>query len=165
MASHGRLHSENALKRQRNSPRGVILATELNKNWITSAVAAGGGLESKSHRPVNPFYHLSTGTDEYSAPPWASGFIYGPPEDRDTYGLLPLDKIDDKIGVIDGSAGPEINVVGRHHPGGDDLGGTANFLYTDGHVERKTILQTMKLREWGSRYYSLSGKNEVLWGD
>lgn len=147
------------------SPRAVILATELNKNWVTSAIAAGRGLESKSHRPLNPFYHLSTGTDEYSAPPWASGFIYGPPEDRDTYGLLPLDKIDDKVGVIDGSAAPEINVVGRHHPGADRLGGTANFLYTDGHVERKTILQTMKLREWGSQYYSLSGENEVLWGD
>jgi prepilin-type N-terminal cleavage/methylation domain-containing protein/prepilin-type processing-associated H-X9-DG protein len=147
------------------SPRAVILAAELNKNWVTSAISVGGGFESKSHRPVNPFYHLSTGTDEYNAPPHHSGFIYGLPEDRVWYGLQPLDKIDDKVGVIDGTAGPEINAVGRHHPGGDELGGTTNFLYTDGHVERKTILETMKLREWGSRYYSLSGENEVLWGD
>lgn len=50
-------------------------------------------------------------------------------------------------------------MVGRHHPGGDALGGTANFIYCDGHVSRKTVKQTLDLREWGSSVYSISGQN------
>ena len=73
--------------------------------------------------------------------------------------------LEDMYGVIDGVGGPEINAVGRHHPGGDALGGTTNFLFTDGSVARRTILETMKRREWGLAYYSLTGSNtEVLIG-
>jgi prepilin-type processing-associated H-X9-DG protein len=88
--------------------------------------------------------------------------MYGPPEDRDTFGLRPLAQIQDTVGLIDGAVGPETNAVGRHHPSGDKLGGTTNFLYTDGHIERKTILQTLIDREWGDRYYSITGRNEVI---
>jgi hypothetical protein len=63
-------------------PSKTILVTELNNNWRASAVQQGGGLLSKSHRPVNPFYHVSSGSNEYAAPVSAagrSGFIYGEP--------------------------------------------------------------------------------------
>jgi prepilin-type N-terminal cleavage/methylation domain-containing protein/prepilin-type processing-associated H-X9-DG protein len=147
------------------SARRIILAAELNNNWVTSGIQSGGGVESKSHRPVNPFYHLSSGANEYLAAERTPGFMYGPQDDRKRYGLQPYNQIVEKAGLIDGSAGPETNVVGRHHPGGDELGGTCNFLYTDGSVDRKTILATMKQREWGDAYYSISGRNEVLPGD
>ncbi len=147
------------------SARRVILATELNNNWVASGIGSSGSVESKSHRPINPFYHLSSGSNEYLAPERTPGFMYGPQDDRKRYGLQPYSQLIDKVGLIDGSAGPETNVVGRHHPGGDELGGTANFLYTDGSVDRKTILATMKQREWGDAYYSISGRNEVLPGD
>jgi len=66
-------------------------------------------------------------------------------------------------GLIDGSLVTELNAIGRHHIGGDEeFGGTANFLYCDGHVDRKTVLETMENREWGDAYYSINGKNEVL---
>jgi len=64
--------------------------------------------------------------------------------------------------VIDGALGPETNAIGRHHPGGDRLGGTANFLYVDGHVERTTILETLKERRWGDKYYAITGNNIVI---
>ena len=60
-----------------------------------------------------------------------------------------------------------INLVERYMGSGnasptlDKLGGTANFLYSDGHVERKTIRQTLETWEWGRRYYSISGYNKV----
>jgi prepilin-type processing-associated H-X9-DG protein len=57
---------------------------------------------------------------------------------------------------------PEINAIGRHHPSGDKFGGSTNFCYTDGHVERKAIWQTLHHREWGDKYFSLTGRNEII---
>lgn len=143
--------------------RGVILVTELHSNWKVSAVEQGGSLLSKSHRPVNAFWNIGSGADEYAASA-GGGFTYGKPG-AVNYGLVPAHQLEDVYGVIDGSMGPEINAVGRHHPGGDELGGTTNFLHVDGSVARKTILETMRKREWGQAYYSLTGPNtEVFVG-
>jgi len=153
------LVSDSEIKR----PGSTILITEFNENWVGAGVQEGGGILSKSHRPVNPFYHIGSGTDEYAAAPRTPGFMYGPPEDRVNFGLAPYRVVRNATGLIEGSVGPETNVVGRHHSGGDKImGGTANFLYVDGHVDRKTILDTMKHQEWGAKYYSITGRNEVL---
>jgi prepilin-type N-terminal cleavage/methylation domain-containing protein/prepilin-type processing-associated H-X9-DG protein len=144
---------------QIKSPADVILVTEFNENWRSVAIVDGGGLLSKSHRPVNPFYHRTSGYDEYAS--LNQGFSYGPYRDP-TYGLAPPNVLKDAVGLIDGARGTELNAVGRHHPGGDEWGGTANFIYTDGHVERKTVMQTMVAREWGDRYYSVTGDNVVV---
>jgi len=149
-------HNQFVSEARISEPRGVIVAGELHTNWKASAIGSGGGYLSKSHRSVSAFFNESTNADEYAAPNYG-GFYYGIPG-HPTYGLRPLNELEDMIGVIEtGADGPEVNAIGRHHPGGDKLGGTSNFLYTDGHVERKTILQTMKDREWGSEYYSLTG--------
>ena len=137
----------------------IILLTEFNRNWIAAARAQGGNYLSKSHRPVNPFWHSASGYDEYGSD--RQGFRYGRIGD-DTYGLRPLDVIENAPGLIEGTQGSELNAVGRHHPGGDKLGGSADFLYSDGHVERKTVLQTMQQREWGERYYGVTGDNKVV---
>lgn len=140
----------------------TILATEFNNNWKAIAVRKHStGLTSKSHRPVNPFYNYSTGWDEYSATESKGGramFTLGDPS-AENFGLMPWSALQGGEGLIDSS---EVNSIGRHHPGGDkDMGGTTNFLYVDGHVERKTVLDTFNKREWGDRYYSLSGSNQV----
>ncbi len=145
-------------------PRGVILAAEFHRNWKTASISSGGNLLCKSHRPVSAFYNVSSGTDEYSAPLSSPGFRYGIP-DHPTYGLRPANEIDEMVGVIDGDAGIEINVVGRHHPGEDELGGSTNFLFTDGHVERMNVLETMRKRYWGGKYYSLTGPHTEILGD
>ncbi|MBU0640758.1 MAG: type II secretion system GspH family protein [Planctomycetes bacterium] len=142
-------------------PRGTILVTELNTSWKATAVPHSGGLRSKSHRPVNPFYHFSVGSDEYRAPlTKQAGFTYGIGS-HPTYGLLPAKDLKERVGIIDDDALIELNVIGRHHPGGDEWGGTTNFLYVDGSVQRKSVLETLEQREWGDRYYSLRGPNEV----
>ncbi|MCC7291209.1 MAG: prepilin-type N-terminal cleavage/methylation domain-containing protein [Phycisphaerales bacterium] len=148
---------------------GTILLAEYFQNWIGSAVQEGGGLLSKSHRSINPFYHIGYGTDEYKAPLNAPGFVYGDDQDqKDLYGIRKISVIKNKSGLIEGSAGPETNDVGRHHPGGGEwsreYGGTSNFLYCDSHVEKKHVIETVRNKEWGDRYYSITGDNQVLNG-
>jgi prepilin-type N-terminal cleavage/methylation domain-containing protein/prepilin-type processing-associated H-X9-DG protein len=157
-----RLVSESTIGRTSN----VILAAEFFNDWKNQAILSGGGNRflSKSHRPVNPFYHQSYGADEYQAPLHVSGFRYGVGQGVENFGILPMASVLGMSGVIDGNL-PRINVVGRHHPGGDKAyGGTSNFLYCDSHVERKTITESMKNREWGEKYYSINGASEVLKG-
>ncbi len=149
-----------------NTYRPVILATEFNRNWITAGEVLGGNTyKSKSHRPISAFYHVGygAGNNIYHAPLNTPGFVYGDPAspgDR-TYGLRPEAQVNETPGLILGNLGPEVQAVGRHHPSGDGFGGTTNFLYVDGSAARKTILQTMRNHEWGDRFYSLTGVNEV----
>lgn len=155
------------------SPGSTILATELNANWRASAEFSQGasGLLSKSHRPVNPFINLTTGTNEYGDPSGNSPFLYNQqdefniPQQSKTYGLVPAEVFREKTNLIGGNndiSTREINAVGRHHPGSDRFGGTANFLFVDGHVDRKTIFDTMKDRQWGDKYYAITGEQSVL---
>jgi prepilin-type N-terminal cleavage/methylation domain-containing protein/prepilin-type processing-associated H-X9-DG protein len=147
--------------------RPVVLATELNNNWIASAEMTGGGntFKSKGHRPICAFYHIGYGAGDhvYNIPRQTPGFLYGNPanpQDR-TFGLRPLGEIEEVPGLILGTGDPEIQAVGRHHPGGDEWGGSTNFLFIDGSVARKTILETLLNQEWGDKFYSLTGQNEV----
>ncbi|MFO0972624.1 MAG: prepilin-type N-terminal cleavage/methylation domain-containing protein [Phycisphaerae bacterium] len=137
----------------------TILLTEFLNNWQAIAVQSSGGLLSKSHRSINPFYHVGAGTNEYSAPVDTPGFTYG---DAPHYGVLPKQQAEEAVCVMDNPGVPEINAVGRHHPGGDAYsGGAANFAYADGHVEKRGVLQTMENREWGQYYYAINGANKV----
>lgn len=137
----------------------IILAADFNKSFKAVGEQQGSNILSKSHRPVNPFYHNSAGYNEYAASP-SVGFRYTPIGDA-TYGLKSQAQIEEASNLIGGSLGTELNAIGRHHPGEDKLGGSANFLFCDGHLERTTVLRTMELRRWGERYYSLSGETIV----
>ncbi|HKQ47307.1 MAG TPA: prepilin-type N-terminal cleavage/methylation domain-containing protein [Phycisphaerae bacterium] len=138
----------------------TILVTEYADNWKVTATGEGGGLLSKAHRSINPFTHLSSGSDEYSAGPDTPGFSYG---NGPYYGLLPKKSMQNATGMLDTPGIMETNAVGRHHIGATDsyIGGTANFLYADGHVEKKSVLETVKNWEWGTRYFSITGHNKI----
>ena len=142
----------------------TILATEYLESWKALGIPQGAGVLLKSHRPVNVFWHVGSGGNEYTSPDNAPGFIYGLPQDQRTYGVVPLRQLREKVNILDYTSGiPQINAVGRSHPGGDKTyGGTANFLFCDGHSERMTALESVKKRKWGDRYYSLSGENQVM---
>ncbi len=138
----------------------TILATEFHQNW--KAITTNGKL-CKSHRPINPFHHIGSGTNEYQASVNSPGFVYGNGSDADTFGIVKAHDVRKKSGLIEGLNGTELNAVGRHHFGGnEEWGGTVNFLYCDTHVERKQILDTLKAKEWGNAYYSINGENKVL---
>ena len=138
-----------------NSGR-VILAGEFQSNWKVLGIDQGGGVLSKSHRSINPFFSASSGSDEFSVPPEMSTFTYKPDAN---YGLRNVNE--SSVGWIDTSNVSEVNAVGRHHPNGDKWGGSSNFLYCDGHVERKTIAQTLEKAEWGNKYFAITGDNRV----
>ena len=150
-----------------NTSRNVILATELHNNWIGMAEQQSSGkYKSKSHRPLSPFAHISSGAGNgvYMTFPWTGGFVYGGEDNGDeneTFGLVPYDTMKERSDLIMGDLNTEVQVVGRHHGQGDQFGGSANFLYIDGAVARKTILATLKQREWGDAFYSITGNNEV----
>jgi prepilin-type processing-associated H-X9-DG protein len=149
-------------------PSDTILATEYVKNWKALGIQQGGGLIlSKSHRPINVFYHAASGFNEYKADPQSSSFYYGTklqPRTPQDYGLMKLSEVKSRVNILDYTSNtPQINAVGRHHPGGDrTYGGTANFLFCDNHTERMTVLESVVQRKWGDRYYSLSGANKVM---
>lgn len=149
-------------------PGATIVVAEFLNNWKAMAVYENGGLKSKSHRPVNPFYHIGSGFNEYAAAVAAPGFIYGLPNDQDMYGILPLDEVKNKQNILDHTSGvSQINAVGRHHPSANapyakKYGGTSNFLFCDGHAEGMTPLDTMTKRYWGNRYTSLTGESQVM---
>ncbi len=138
----------------------TILLTEYADNWKVTATGEGGGLLSKAHRSINPFTHLSTGSEEYTAGLDTPGFTYG---SGPYYGLMPKKSLVNASGMLDTAGISETNAVGRHHVGGADayIGGTANFLYADGHVEKKSVLETVRNWEWGTRYHAISGHNKV----
>jgi prepilin-type N-terminal cleavage/methylation domain-containing protein/prepilin-type processing-associated H-X9-DG protein len=151
-------------------PGDTILLTEFLDNWKAIGIAEGGTdrVLSKSHRPINPFFHISSSFNEYAAPVNAPGYIYGIPQDQDYYGLLPYKTVRERVNILDHSSGmAQINAVGRHHPTADQryrerFGGEANFLFCDGHVDTTTVLETVDARQWGDRYYSVSGSNAIL---
>ena len=150
----------------------LILLTEFNNNWKALGVQQGSGILVKTHRPVLPFSSLGFGSIDlavYTAPFNTPTFVYGDGSgEKGNYGLVPQKQVDASSDLLNGGAGHPINAVGRHHPGPGmttAMGGCANFLYVDGHVARKTVLETMKRREWGDKFYSITGRNEVLTGD
>lgn len=160
-------------------PAQVILLTEFNENWQTVEAVdeVSGSLVSKSHRPVLPFTHSAAGYAGYAIYTDAgTRFEYGTGYNTSnvSWGLQSWTDISNPSNYyIDGQAGHPLNAVGRHHPGSwkattnkgtnQDMGGTTMFLYCDGHTERKTILETLQRLEWGTKFYSVTGDQMVLY--
>lgn len=160
----------NAFVRENQITRAgdTIMATEFMDNWKAVAVRDGVQFLSKSHRPINPFFHIGTGYNEYKAPLDTKGFMYGRTDDQTYYGIEEWSKVRDASDLLDFQSNKaQVNAVGRHHPTNDSIfrerfGGEANFLFVDAHVETMTVLKTMEDRKWGDRYYGLNGANEVI---
>jgi prepilin-type N-terminal cleavage/methylation domain-containing protein/prepilin-type processing-associated H-X9-DG protein len=135
---------------------GTILVTEFlsSVNWESLRDSAG---RIKSHRPVTPFVGLSAGSDVYSEPNFGGAPRYRYPTEAM---ILPKDQLG--ANMIE-HPDTSLNAVGRQHPGSKDkaYGGTANFAFVDGHVERMTVLESIRQRKWGDRFYSITGGNAV----
>jgi len=134
-------------------PARNIMATEFLEynNW--ESIADGG--TSKSHRSINPFIGGSAGVDIYNEPDAGTEPRFFYPEESS---ILPTRQLGSNL-IRDGNT--ILNAVGRHHPGARDraYGGTANFVFVDGHVERMTVLDSIRQKKWGDRFYSLTGRN------
>ncbi|CAG1007049.1 Type II secretion system protein G [Phycisphaerales bacterium] len=130
----------------------TILFTEFVHagNWST----VFSGNESKSHRPISPFIGTTRSGNIYDEPDGGATEAFEYPDEssiRTMSGIGP-----DMIGY--GAA--MLNAVGRSHPTTNkSIGGSANFAFADGHVERMTVLDSLTRRLWGDRFYSLTGSN------
>ncbi len=136
----------------------TIMATEFLDldQWQSIAVDS----KSKSHRPITPFRSPSgaSGAAIFDVPDVAGNnnqrFFYPRENQIKRLDLLGAGAIED--------GDSELNAVGRHHAGKDSLGGSVNMLFVDGHVEKKTVLQSINERLWGDQFYSLTGSGTKI---
>ncbi|MBX3387040.1 MAG: type II secretion system protein [Phycisphaeraceae bacterium] len=135
-------------------PANTILATEFNDKLNYQTLADSSGSISKSHRSLTPF--VQNAATPYDEPNLGSvsRFFYPEPTSIRPQRLVARGEIDSDT---------PINAVGRHHPGNKDkqFGGSTNFVFLDGHVERTSLVDTIRNRRWGDRFYTLSGNNKV----
>ncbi len=143
-------------------PGTVILLTEFDSNWRTIAVAQGGGqFKAVGHRPIMPFGLLGS-SNEFAVPPTAFFTNVNAASLYDSTNLA--SRADSNACLIQDSI--QLNAVGRNHPGsssagGKGMGGNSNFLYLDGHVELKSVVDTLNKKEWGDRFYTIDGDNTI----
>jgi prepilin-type N-terminal cleavage/methylation domain-containing protein/prepilin-type processing-associated H-X9-DG protein len=160
-----RLVKPSDLDRSANgSAKTILLAEFLNAENYRSLESPSQEGRIKSHRPITPVN--SQGAPSYRPETLAltSGRIVpfryptydasgGDTEVRPT-DLLGRFMIEDAQTVL--------NAVGRHHPPrGGAFGGTTNYLFMDGHVERLGITETVEKRLWGDRFFSMTGDNRI----
>lgn len=136
----------------------TILLTEFLANYQWKSLTVGvGETVIKSHRSVQPFIGGQTGS--------ASAFTesIGGNAPRFFYPKNERIRLSSELGEGMIEANDSVlNAVGRHHPAEKGpYGGTVNFAFVDGHVERLRVLETVEKRLWGDRYFSLSGDNRV----
>lgn len=130
----------------------TILITEFlsSQNW--DSLSDGGKI--KSHRSLMPFVGVTSGADVFGEGLGGSIARFQYPDEA---AILKSDQLGANV-INDNNS--TLNAVGRHHPGSkDNYGGTANFAFLDGHVERSKVLDTIKNRQWGDRLYSITGAN------
>jgi prepilin-type processing-associated H-X9-DG protein len=156
----------------------TILVTEYNADWhVVNDVSDADGttVVCKSHRPVCP-YIAATGIapgayklDLVGYNPMQKGLIRVHVDDMTPYPHINNPAM--------GNTGTSLDWVGRNH-GSFKLGSisnhrgngvisgwdmrTTNFLYCDGHVENKNIVDTIQPAwEWGDEMYSLNQGTDI----
>ncbi len=138
-------------------PSSTILFTEFRdtSNWRSLSDPEDGDDIIKSHRPITPFIGRSAGANVFDEP--------DRPQVSFDYPLIEV--LESALSTITPTQTSLIVGQGRSQSSleavNNIFGGRANFAYLDGHVELRTVLETVEDREWGSRFYSISGNNKV----
>lgn len=137
----------------------TVLATEWNPNW---RIVADSGRSNpndsvcKSHRPVHGFKGLAGELNMDQIPP-------DPFSGRPTYTRCSTSDLTNSPEPGD-SATTRLDWVGRNHgkkrDGFDDR--RSNFLYCDGHVETKSVKETLEPFQWGEVFYSLNPHGDIV---
>lgn len=141
----GGLSSQHVRASKVRKASDIILATEFTSDW---RVVSDGGQDNivKSHRPVHAFRNISSSSYDLSSPLTINPnittyFEFAPPP--------PFPPLADNN---------RLGWVGRNHGRGKTA--KTNFLYADGHVESKTIEETLQKPnwQWGTKIYSLQNE-------
>ncbi|MFK7882975.1 MAG: prepilin-type N-terminal cleavage/methylation domain-containing protein [Phycisphaerales bacterium] len=141
------------------SPSGEILITEFRETagWKSlSSPSSDDARIIKSHRPITPFFGLSSGSDVFGELDRGGVASFAYPDVEQLVEVLDT-LSSDQIGLIEGAGGSNssLEAVGDHH------GGRVNFGYADGHVELDELINTIEERKWGDRFYSITGNNRI----
>ena len=142
---------------------GTILGAELayGVNW-QSMRDPNDHNRMKAHRPITPFTRPGTPagrpTDAPISQTGAASWRY-PDMSQAAWRQTKFTK-DAPEGII-ANAFSGLMAVGRHHTGKDEVGGSGNFVFVDGHVENTFVSQTVKKKLWGEKFWSISGDNGV----
>lgn len=152
---NARLVKDNNLVR----PSQEILITEFRETagWRSlSDPNEGGEQRIKSHRPITPFFGLSAGADVYREIDRGGIASFAYPDVDQLEDILTT-LSDNQTGLIvgEGGSGSSLEAVGDHH------NGKVNFGFADGHVELDQLINTIRDRKWGDRFYSISGFNKI----
>jgi prepilin-type N-terminal cleavage/methylation domain-containing protein/prepilin-type processing-associated H-X9-DG protein len=142
---------------------GTILATEFprNERVVVGQGELSGNEVCKSHRPVHGFIGISSGELDMAKVPKSLG---GLPALRRAQ-LSDLTD-DPEVTLMTQPPTSRLDWVGRNHgrkvkgPGGKDIR-KSNFLYADGHVESKSIYETITPFQWGEQFYSLVPGSDI----
>jgi prepilin-type N-terminal cleavage/methylation domain-containing protein/prepilin-type processing-associated H-X9-DG protein len=157
----------------------TILVTEFNQNWqIVNAYSDedGSTIVCKSHRPVCPYENQGEigGVGAYAVDQAPYGFSTQPQLVRVHVENLTANPTIGNPAM--GQTITSLDWIGRNH-GQFKLGNvpstnykfmvqgfnlqTTNFLYCDGHVETKSIADTLRPWEWGDIMYSLNYGSDI----
>ena len=117
-----------------------------------------GGSVLKTHRPVSGFDSISAGGDIYAG----GGGFKGAPDifkvkpNPAGHGSSMYSQLQSEQ-TMPGSGGFRLDWVGRNHGTGAWKSKKTNFGYVDGHVEIKSVLDTLAPNfEWGDKVFSLN---------
>jgi prepilin-type N-terminal cleavage/methylation domain-containing protein/prepilin-type processing-associated H-X9-DG protein len=137
---------------------GTILATEWGPNAARFARASSdsfsGALQSGyylySHRPIHGFIGLDGTLDIYELNPSTA------------YRRVTAADLDADPNTA-GSYGTLLDWVGRNHgkPTSYPNQRRSNFLYVDGHVECKSIYDTLQPFQWGDTFFTLKPNDDL----
>lgn len=142
--------------------QSTILATEYSSNW--QMLADYSANFCRSYLPVHGFMGIGTsGSDPYDLNMVQGGsslpcFAGGPFMRLNSNNLM-----DNPTPARQNPS--RLDLVGRNH--GKIYGGsgvndaTSNFLYVDGHIENKTVYETLDDFQWGKKVYCLRGDNRA----
>jgi prepilin-type N-terminal cleavage/methylation domain-containing protein/prepilin-type processing-associated H-X9-DG protein len=139
------------------NPAGTILATEwgpdgarMNQQY-QQAQGNAVSFNLWSHLPIHGFIGLNGTDDMYTLPP-GTGYRRVTAADLDP----------DPLSITTETT--RLDWVGRNH-GHANTGypnqRTSNFLYLDGHVDCKSIYDTLAPFEWGQTFFTLNPNNDL----
>ena len=134
---------------QVSDPSGTILGTEWGPTGARIS-GSSGTFETVSHRPVTGFIGTD-GTQDM--------FLLSPSTPFRRVTVADLDP--DPASSSDSTT--RLDWVGRNH---GQLRGypdkrRSNFLYVDGHIETKSIYETLSPFQWGRQFYTLNPHDDL----
>jgi len=146
----------------------TILATEFPDNWkIISDVSYGSSATAvlKSHRPVHAWktdgQFGNAGADMEKA-----GSILG------LNRRVTVDDLDSDVAnhYLNGqwtssNYKTRLDWIGHNHGHGTFAKKLTNFLYVDGHVETKSVADTVTTWEWGQKFWSMANQNNFVYNN